>query len=758
MGLFTGAQLSSIFDAIGSEIAAAKKHAMSFSLEIDAIKLVRQVPKGFIYNLLLSRPIHLSADQPLSFHLKGGVTIESVVISSSDEGIVVICSQPLPDNAVVIDVTMDPSFILKGLRGFLDVKATAICPLAERVIQRNLGQPHKCNPPAQPVDLNLEQRQAIAQMEADDIHLLWGPPGTGKTTTLGAAIVRWAQQGKTVLVVSTSNAAVDVALENVVKRAKTVPGLLHRVHRLGKSDHPEVSKFTETPFGTAKVVGCTVAKMVIDEQLINRLFDIVVVDEASMVSLLYAVAAATLASSRLVYGGDFMQLPPISQSGHADANNWFGTNVYDWLGIDLDRLHEKLPMTLLRTQYRMTNRIGDLVSHLCYRDKLVHGRNVTGAPVEVIDIPKPWRETFYSVPEASYYHPFSIPIIHSLVDAVAAGEARDFLLLTPFRPQQSLLGALAFDLREKHEKHRFASSTIHRSQGGERREVILDLTTHSSTELVKFFQDKHSERLLNVGMSRARDHLVIIGNQEMIWTLSQKNPFWERLLHRWDDISVCGADQILDEPTPFDSIQALIGDGKMKGIPSIASYRPNGEPLAKWTALLTAVESPRRLLVIPSKQAVVGSFIVREDTDSPPLFLAQGYVCLPMEGGWSVTRSPNVGRVIWRIGFKHLADEEVQPQIAEKAFQCPKCAPGKLVLKMLGGDLRLACKNDLFKCFYNRPLTLREARMKVRLAGFKCSKGHPMTARQGGTGFFMGCENWPDCDSQPEPLKIIDGM
>jgi len=33
-----------------------------------------------------------------------------------------------------------------------------------------------------------------------------------------------------------------------------------------------------------------------------------------------------------------------------------------------------------------------------------------------------------------------------------------------------------------------------------------------------------------------------------------------------------------------------------------------------------------------------------------------------------------------------------------------------------------------------------------------------MTAREGRGGFFMGCENWPDCDGPPEPLKIIEGM
>ena len=417
-------------------------------------------------------------------------------------------------------------------------------------------------------------------------------------------------------------------------------------------------------------------------------------------------------------------------------------------------------MSMLQLQYRMTDRIGTLVSHLCYRDKLQHGRNTEGAPVEFVDVPKEWRETFYSVPESSYYHPFSVPIIHSLVDALATGDQKEFLLLTPFRPQQSLLGALAFDLRDRHPKHRFASSTIHRSQGGERKVVILDLTAHSSTELVRFFEDRHSERLLNVGMSRARDHLVIIGNQEMIRTLAQKNPFWKRLLDKWDDVSVYGAAEILDDPSGFAGIREIIGQNIEKGIPSICSYRPNAVPLTQWTSLLASIESPRRLLVVPKKEPVAGGFIVRQADDSPPLFVAHGYLCLQMADGWTVTRSPNVGRVIWRIGFKHLADEEVKPGVAEKVFQCPKCAPGKLLLKMVAGELRLACNNEQFKCFYNRKLSHNEAAMKVRLAGVTCcnTHRHPMTVRESGKKFFIGCENWPDCQCEAKPLKLIEGM
>ena len=40
----------------------------------------------------------------------------------------------------------------------------------------------------------------------------------------------------------------------------------------------------------------------------------------------------------------------------------------------------------------------------------------------------------------------------------------------------------------------------------------------------------------------------------------------------------------------------------------------------------------------------------------PEVFMAGGHLCLRYGGGWIVVRSPNVTRVVWRIGFSHLAD------------------------------------------------------------------------------------------------------
>lgn len=55
--------------------------------------------------------------------------------------------------------------------------------------------------------------------------------------------------------------------------------------------------------------------------------------------------------------------------------------------------------------------------------------------------------------------------------------------------------------------------------------------------------------------------------------------------------------------------------------------------------------------------------------------------------------SPNVTRVLWRIGFSHLADEEVDPNQARR-FYCPECPSGDLILRHSRGEgWFLACNS-----------------------------------------------------------------
>lgn len=63
--------------------------------------------------------------------------------------------------------------------------------------------------------LNRQQNDARATAASHPVSFLWGPPGTGKTTTLGAIVTDYAQAGQRVLLLSNTNVAVDTALRSV---------------------------------------------------------------------------------------------------------------------------------------------------------------------------------------------------------------------------------------------------------------------------------------------------------------------------------------------------------------------------------------------------------------------------------------------------------------------------------------------------------------------------------------------------------------
>ena len=73
------------------------------------------------------------------------------------------------------------------------------------------------------------QQDAYRACLGEGLWLVWGPPGTGKTRVLRAAVSDLIEAGKRVLLVSGTNIAVDNALLGVVRERRHQPGQIVRV-------------------------------------------------------------------------------------------------------------------------------------------------------------------------------------------------------------------------------------------------------------------------------------------------------------------------------------------------------------------------------------------------------------------------------------------------------------------------------------------------------------------------------------------------
>ncbi|PQJ34765.1 AAA family ATPase [Salinibacter sp. 10B] len=76
--------------------------------------------------------------------------------------------------------------------------------------------------------LNASQRQAVREaLGTNDVHLIHGPPGTGKTTTAIEVIRQCLDRGESVLATAASNTAVDNMVELLVEQGEEVVRLGH---------------------------------------------------------------------------------------------------------------------------------------------------------------------------------------------------------------------------------------------------------------------------------------------------------------------------------------------------------------------------------------------------------------------------------------------------------------------------------------------------------------------------------------------------
>lgn len=86
--------------------------------------------------------------------------------------------------------------------------------------------------------LNQRQRYAVQLALTPGVTWVWGPPGTGKTTTLATLVAELCERGQRVLLTAPTNAALDVAVQATLKRLPELGrgGLV----RLGQPSDPSL--------------------------------------------------------------------------------------------------------------------------------------------------------------------------------------------------------------------------------------------------------------------------------------------------------------------------------------------------------------------------------------------------------------------------------------------------------------------------------------------------------------------------------------
>lgn len=283
-----------------------------------------------------------------------------------------------------------------------------------------------------------------------------------------------------------------------------------------------------------RVLATTVYRTYLKGQ-VERSFDAVLVDEASMLLLPMVYYAAGLAKRHVVITGDFRQLPPIVMSHDPHAEEWLRQDVFRKAGVAgaVETGQKPKSLVSLRTQYRMHLDICFVINQLFYRDRPLQTPDVIRkrAPDH---FPLGTSPLLYA--DTGPYHPWAsmrlgtysrYNVLHAIVLRNIASHLRDAGYLPPPGPPNEALGMVSpykFQtrlvkelLREQFGDHgvRFAA-TVHRFQGNEKNTIVIDLTDSFGARPSKFVKavgrDEDGARLLNVALSRARHHVLLVAN------------------------------------------------------------------------------------------------------------------------------------------------------------------------------------------------------------------------------------------------------
>lgn len=151
----------------------------------------------------------------------------------------------LGPNIALAAIVSDPLFLLEKQISILSTDA----PFENRVALSSIGlaeylEVERLNPDETFMKgLNQLQADSLEVVASKSVTYIWGPPGTGKTTTMGSIVAALANVGQKVLLVSNTNLAIDTALERCLDRFGDVKELSGgEMLRLGTIVKPELIK------------------------------------------------------------------------------------------------------------------------------------------------------------------------------------------------------------------------------------------------------------------------------------------------------------------------------------------------------------------------------------------------------------------------------------------------------------------------------------------------------------------------------------
>ncbi|HEX6960457.1 MAG TPA: AAA domain-containing protein [Lacipirellula sp.] len=440
--------------------------------------------------------------------------------------------------------------------------------------------------------LNPSQCDAIAfALTAEDLAVIHGPPGTGKTTTVVEFIRQATARGERVLACAPSNTAVDNMLERLADagqrvvrlghparvkeslrthtldavlethentrivrqllreadalynkadrytRAKPAPGAKQQMRRDAKELKIEARQLErqaiDHTLDTADVVCATTA---IDDWILgDRQFDWVVIDEAGQTTE-PACWVPILRGNKLLLAGDHLQLPPTVVSNDA-AREGLAQSMMERLVA----MYGSAITRQLLIQYRMHDEIMAFSSAQFYGNTLIADESVREH--RLCDLPGVAEGPLTAEPAifidtagADYDEEVELDgasRFNSAEGQLVINKVEQLLEAGVAAADIAVIAPYAAQVRWLRERVKDAAievDTVDGFQGREKEAILISLVRSNREGEIGFLADT---RRMNVALTRARRKLIVIGDSSTLGG----HPFYAALLDYFQEIA-----------------------------------------------------------------------------------------------------------------------------------------------------------------------------------------------------------------------------
>ena len=433
-----------------------------------------------------------------------------------------------------------------------------------------------------PADLTAEQQRLFCEIiSAEEYYLLWGPPGTGKTSRMLHHLVKFffEQSEEQILLLAFTNRAVDEICEAVAEIGSAARASMLRIgnpvstspaftDRLLSTHLAKVNRRQELLdlLAAHRIFVSTVASFDNKLDLLKlKTFDRVMIDEASQILEPQLVGMLPRFPKFLLIG-DHKQLPAVVQQ--PEEESVCEDEALQALGLYNLRnsLFERLYRRCLKQKWtwalgRLSHQGRMHADIMRFPNEAFYGSALRILPSHIGHALVQQRRLDYPAP-ADYDDPLMRRLCHERVvflptraDAdlrgrktnraeaewtvilvnhfrtlyAAAGrplDDRTIGIITPYRAQIALIRDT---LRQAEEPlDGLTIDTVERYQGGAREIIILSLCTNHAQQMETLvsLSEEGVDRRLNVALTRAKEHVVILGDADILCT----HPVYRQLL------------------------------------------------------------------------------------------------------------------------------------------------------------------------------------------------------------------------------------